>query len=88
MSYIPFAVEVLMVEDSSVNDKSKGKYSNVLQKKNKKTLNEKLIKTCLWYSYIGIQIAKQTLLSVYWRWTFYCTKYSHHLTNIWLVQPI
>lgn len=58
MSYIPFAVEVLMVEDSSVNDKNKGKYSNVLQKKNKKNLNEKLIKTCLWYNYIGIQIAK------------------------------
>lgn len=58
MSYIPFAVEVLMVEDSSVNDKNKGKYSNVLRKKNKKNLNEKLIKTCLWYSYIGIQIAK------------------------------
>lgn len=58
MSYIPFAVEVLMVEDSSVNDKNKGKYSNVLQKKKKNNLNEKLIKTCLWYSYIGIQIAK------------------------------
>lgn len=47
LSYIPFAVEVLMVEDSSVNDKNKGKYSNVLRKKNKKNLNEKLIKTCL-----------------------------------------
>lgn len=40
LSYIPFAAEILMVEDSSVNDKNKGKYSNVLQKKNKKNLNE------------------------------------------------
>lgn len=40
LSYIPFAAEILMVEDSSVNDKNKGKYSNVLQNKNKKNLNE------------------------------------------------
>lgn len=52
--YILFVVEVLMVEDFFVNDKNKGKYLNVLWKKNKKNLNEKLIKICLWYSYIGI----------------------------------